>query len=219
MQDWANFEGGKLLEMARHVVNITYRTTAARLLGLCSLQVSTCFVEKIMTNESKVGHVLLHHDSSCVCPCINWQRQPKTYRPGTRGSKCSSKSFPSNVVWKVMMRRKIHPTPLLWMTPNWRIVSIVYVFSCCLNSEPILELSSSSSSNKWWIPKMLCICTWTPWYFPSAGPAWEVTRSSRIPARESVWGRWRGQWRGGQHLGWTSCKLIHNPPPGSSKEW
>lgn len=29
-QDWAVYEGGKLLELARHTVNITYRTVAAR---------------------------------------------------------------------------------------------------------------------------------------------------------------------------------------------
>ena len=29
-QDWANLEGSKLLELARHTVNITYRTVSAR---------------------------------------------------------------------------------------------------------------------------------------------------------------------------------------------
>ena len=32
LQDWANFEGGKLLELARHLVNLTYRTIQARIL-------------------------------------------------------------------------------------------------------------------------------------------------------------------------------------------
>ena len=32
LQDWANLEGGKLLELARHLVNLTYRTISARIL-------------------------------------------------------------------------------------------------------------------------------------------------------------------------------------------